>query len=267
MTPPTIGLGVLSWRGAESLNATLESYAKINLFSLFDEIVVFLPDPDKDVQDVAKTYPVTIRTAPDNLGILENIAATAECLSTDFFLFVENDCPIIETRTEAIRQINRSLELLQREDVIMSRLRSTQSPGEDFDGLRKYRALYQPGVFSYLKRLFRPGKVKRLSGYARYDGVQSMKRHGAAFEDLGDDYYLVDCAIMPWTNQSILIRRDIFLETIIPHARQVKTRRGANKLPNLEVELNKGPFWRKSGWKIVSGPGLFTHKRHEHRGY
>lgn len=267
MTSPTLGLGVLSWRGAESLDATLGSYAKIDLFSLFDEVVVFLPDPDKEVQEVAKKYPVTIRTAPENLGILENIAATVECLSTEFFLFVENDCPIIETRDEAKRQIEKSLKILERDNVIMSRLRSIDFPGQDFDGLRKYRALYQDGFRAYLKRLFRLGKVKRLSGYARYDGTESMKRHGKAFENLGDDYYLVDCSVMPWTNQSILMRRDIFLETIIPHARQVKTSRGANKLPNLEVELNTGTFWRHSAWKILCGPGLFTHERHEHRGY
>ena len=267
MKPPTIGLGILSWRGATSLNSTLKSYADIDLFSLFDDVVVFLPDPDKQVLDVAKMYPVTIHTAPKNLGILENIAATADCLSTEFLLFTENDCPIIETRDEAEKQLNRSLKLLKRDDVIMSRLRSVKSPGQDFDGLRKYRALYEGGVISNIKRAFRPGKVKRLSGYARYDGPNSMHRHGNAFENLGDDYYLVDCRVMPWTNQSILIRRNIFLETIIPHARQVKTRRGANKLPNLEIELNKGRFWRHSGWKILCGPGLFTHERQENRGY
>ena len=267
MNIPSVGLGVLSWRGAESLNSTLKSYAKIDLFSLFDEVIVFLPAPDKKVLDVAEKYPVTIHTAPYNLGILENIAAAIECLSTEFFLFVENDCPIIETRDEAKRQIDQSLRLLKREDVIMSRLRSVEHPGEDFDGLRKYRKLYEPGLFSAVQRIFRPGKVKRLSGYARYDSVSSMERHGSAFENMGDGYYLVDCAVMPWTNQSILMRRDVFLEKIIPHARQVKTKRGANKLPNLEIELNKGTFWRNSGWKILSGPGLFTHKRHEYRGY
>ena len=267
MTSQTIGLGVLSWRGAESLNATLESYAKIDFFSLFDEVAVFLPDPDENVLEVVKKYPVTAHKALKNLGILENIAATAECLSTEFFLFVENDCPIIETHDEARKQIERSIEFLRRDDVIMSRLRSAKQPGEDFDGLRKYRALYEGRFVSSLKRMLRPGKVKRLSGYARYDGDESMKRHGSAFENLGDDYYLVDCAVMPWTNQSILMRRSLFLETIIPHARQVKTNRGANKLPNLEIELNKGTFWRNSGWKILCGPGLFTHRRHEHRGY
>jgi len=267
MKPQTIGLGVLSWRGADSLNSTLESYERIDFFSLFDEVIVFLPNPDDHVLDVAKSYPVTIHTAPDNLGILENIAATVKCLSTDFFLFMENDCPIIETLDEAKKQLDQSLSILEREDVIMSRLRSTRSPGEDFDGLRKYRALYKPGYFSTLKRLLRPGKLKRLSGYARYDSLKSMQRHSLYFEDLGDDYYLVDSAIMPWTNQSILMRRTIFLDTIIPHARQIKTKRGANKLPNLEIELNKGTFWRNSGSKILCGPGLFTHRRHEHRGY
>jgi hypothetical protein len=267
MTSPTIGLGVLSWRGAKSLDATLKSYHDTNLFSLFDEVVVFLPDPDDDVQKVAKKYSVTFRTAQTNLGILENIAATAACLSTEFFLFVENDCPIIETREEAQKQIDRSLKLLEREDVIMSRLRSIRHPGEDFDGLRKYRTLYKSGPLAQFRRIFRPGKVKRLSGYARYDGPDAMTRHEKYIEDLGDDYYLMDCAIMPWTNQSILMRRKRFLETIIPHARQVKTSRGANKLPNLEIEMNKGDFWRKSGWKILCGPGLFTHRRAEFRGY
>ena len=267
MKTPTIGLGVLSWRGADSLESTLESYAKIDFFSLFDEVVVFLPDPDARILEVAGKFPVTIHTAPENLGILENIAATAQGLSTEVFLFVENDCPIIETRKEAKNQIARSLKLLERDDVIMSRLRSVNSPGQDFDGLRKYRTLYRSGFLAQLRRILRPGKVRRLSGYARYDGPNSMRRHGKGFEPIGDDYYLVDCRIMPWTNQSILIRRDTFLETIIPHARQVKTRRGANKLPNLEIEMNKGGFWANSGWKILCGPGLFTHQRHEDRGY
>lgn len=265
--PSTIGLGVLSWRGAESLNSTLESYKKTDLFSLFDEVVVFLPDPDDYVLKVAKSFPVRAHTSPDNLGILENIAATASCLSTDYILFVENDCPIIENREEAKKQIQRSLEILERENVVMSRLRSVKTPGQDFDGLQKYRALYQSGFAAALTRFFRPGKVKRLAGYARYDSPEAMARHARYFENLGDGYILVDSHIMPWTNQSILIRREILLETIIPHARQVKTRRGANKLPNLEIELNKGRFWRNSGWKILCGPGLFTHRRHEDRGY
>ncbi len=267
MTRPTVGLGILSWRGAESLENSLRSYAEADLFSLFDEVVVFLPDPDARVLKVANKFPVTIHTATKNLGILENIAATAECLSTDYLLFTENDCPLIETRDEAERQINRSLKVLPREDVIMSRLRSVKSPGQDFDGLRKYRALYNSGLLASIKRLLRPRKVERLSGYARYDGLDSIRRHEKAFEDIGDGYFLVDARAMPWTNQSILIQREIFLNTIIPHARQVKTRRGANKLPNLEIELNKGRFWRQSGWKVLSGPGLFTHERQENRGY
>ena len=53
MKPSTIGLGVLSWRGADSLNSTLKSYAKVDLFSLFDEVVVFLPDPDDKVLELS----------------------------------------------------------------------------------------------------------------------------------------------------------------------------------------------------------------------
>jgi len=47
----------------------------------------------------------------------------------------------------------------------------------------------------------------------------------------------------------------------------VKTKRHANHLPNLEIEMNKSRQWRRSGWKIACGLGLFTHERIGDRGY
>jgi len=43
----SVGLGILSWRGHASLNQSLKSYAKEDFFSLFDEAMIFLPDPSR----------------------------------------------------------------------------------------------------------------------------------------------------------------------------------------------------------------------------
>lgn len=262
-----VGLSILSWRGAKTLNSSLESYNRANLFSIFKEAQVFLPDPDETVMAVAEHFDVQVRTISKNLGIMENMAAAAEAMTTDYILMLENDCPLIHGHSEAQSQIIQSLELLRRDDVIMARLRSVSSPGQAFDGLAKYQRLYDGSMRSRLTRTFRPEKIKRLSGYALYDSTESIQRHGDYFEKLENEFYVVDAAIMPWTNQSILIERATFLNEILPLARSVKTRRHANDFPNLEIELNNSHAWRNSGWKIACGPGLFTHERIGNRGY
>lgn len=263
----SIGLSILSWRGAEALRPSLESYTAADLCSEFSESQLFLPDPDEAVQNVAREYNIIARTIPQNLGIMENMVAAASTMSTDYILMLENDCPLIEPISEVRRQIEKSLTLLERDDVIMARLRSVREPGQAFSGLTKYRSLHNGSLKSQMAKVFRPDKHHRLTGYALYDGLQSIDRHRKYFEYTGDDFYLVDAFVMPWTNQSILIHRETFLNKIIPLARSVKTKRHANNLPNLEVEMNKTPLWRNSDWKIACGPGLFTHERIGDRGY
>ncbi len=45
----TVGLGILSWRGDESLGGTLQSHKEADLLSILDEALVLLPDPDEAV--------------------------------------------------------------------------------------------------------------------------------------------------------------------------------------------------------------------------
>ncbi len=263
----SVGVSILSWRGAETLRPSLESYAAAKLFDVFTESQIFLPDPDKAVIEVANAFEINVKTIPQNLGIMENMVAAAESMSTDYILMLENDCPLIEPISEVRRQLTKSLELLERHDVIMARLRSVRAPCQAFSGLEKYRRLYDGSLKSRITKRLRPDKLQRLTGYALYDGPESIGRHLPHFEDVGDNFYLIDASVMPWTNQSILIHRETFLNKIIPLGRTVKTRRHANSLPNLEIELNKSPAWRSSGWKIACGPGLFTHERIGDRGY
>lgn len=263
----SIGLSILSWRGAEALRPSLESYDSAKLFAEFSEAQLFLPDPDEAVRNVGSNYKINIRIIPQNFGIMENMAAAASAMSTDYILMLENDCPLIEPISEVRRQLEKSLILLNRDDVIMSRLRSVREPGQAFSGLTKYRRLHDGAMKSRIAKRLRRDKLQRLTGYALYDGPEAIGRHPNYFENVGDDFYLVDTFAMPWTNQSILIHRETFLNKIIPLARSVKTKRTANSLPNLEIEMNKTPLWRNSRWKIACGPGLFTHERVGDRGY
>ncbi|MCB1485188.1 MAG: hypothetical protein KDJ17_09890, partial [Hyphomicrobiaceae bacterium] len=79
-------------------------------------------------------------------------------------------------------------------------------------------------------------------------------------------FYLLPTAVIPWTNQSIMIDRKFFLDNIIARSLSVSGRRQTNGYRNIEIELN-GSWWRKRPWKIAVAPGLFTHRRIGYRGY
>jgi len=268
---PTLGMGILSWRGSHSLDNALHSYAKEDLFSLFDRRAIILPDPDGEIITLAKKHPLELHTFPKNIGIAGGMKAIAENLPTDYILFLENDCPLIENFAEAKRQITLALDVLQKKQAFMARLRSRRLPGEHFTTLDKYKRYWGAGVLPKYRRSLRPAKAKRLSGTAIYVDNDEAQKHPEDIQlhsqhDNGSNY-LVGSNIMPWTNQSILIRREAFLDRIIPYVKSQPLRRTINGFHNIEIELNRSDFWVQSNHKIFCPPGLFTHKRLEYRGY
>ncbi len=265
----TVGLGILSWHGAASLAQALASYGREDFFSLFDDAMIFLPDPDADVLDVAGQYPLRIETHPKNAGILAGMEEIAKRMDTDYIFFTENDTPLVESRPEAKRQIEKALALLHTKQAIMARMRSVKNYGETFDIIDKYRRYFpEPDTLhARLRRTFRPLKAKRLCGAAIYGTAQPAERFPKYIKACGDGFYLVDTQVLAWTNQSIIIGRDFFLNTILPYCKSVPFKRGINGFRSIEIELNTSKFWTHSGWKIACGPGLLTHKRAGDRGY
>lgn len=265
----SIGLGTLSWRGTNSLRAALKTYEDADFFSLFDETVIFLPEPDAEAVKTASQHPYRIETQPENLGILNGMEEIAKRLKTDYIFFTENDCPLIEPRAEAKRQITKALTLLSQDAACMARMRHTTHFGEKFDIYDKYlRYFPTPDTLpAKIRRIFRPEKAKRLCGNAVYADSRPNLRFPKYINDVQDGFYLVDAATMAWTNQSIIVKRDFFLETIIPYCKSTPLRGVANGFRAIEIELNRSKFWTKSGWKIACGPGILTHKRADDRGY
>ncbi len=269
MEIPTIGLGILSWRGHRSLDAAMTSYQEADFFSLFDEAMIFLPDPDEAVLDIANKYPLRIETDPNNAGILVGMEEIAKRLNTDYIFFTENDCPLLEPRDEAERQINKARNLLMSGQAKMARMRHVKHYGETFNIIDKYYRYFptQDTLVAKLRQLLRPEKARRLSGAAIYGSNTPAQKFPKDITDAGDGFYLVDAAVMAWTNQSILIERDFFLNTIIPYCKSIPLGRNINGFRSIEIELNRSKFWTKSGWKIACGPGLLTHQRANDRGY
>jgi hypothetical protein len=265
---PTIGLAILSWHGYEALEYSLQSYQKNNLFSMFHQNVIFLPEQREKETSLAMEYGLEVYGSAKNLGILGGFEALSKCLKTDYILLLENDCPLIENYNEAKKQIDYSINALIQGKADVVRLRHRLQPGEQFSTLDKFRAFYPSKEQNFLtktnaliKRVFRPQKAHRLKGIACYDSVESALKFPDNIEyDKDNDCFFVDASILNWTNQSNLLSKKFFDENIIGFAKEQNTKRHVNGFKTIEIELNCRE-WKEKKYKIALPKGLFTHYR------
>lgn len=269
-----LGLCVLSWKGYDTLKNSLQSYADQDFLSLFEETCVFLPEAGEKGRAIAQQFGMKQSETAENLGILGGFEAMGHSMSTPYILLLENDLPLIETREVAERQIGDALEYLKIGKAQVVRFRHRIKWGYDFAAPDKFiRYFGEPNnptskhISAFVRRMLRPAKAYRLSGNAIYVYKDAHKRFPKEISyDPKTDFYLVSSSILPWTNQSIMIDRQFFLDHIIRYAKGATTTRRVNGFRNLEIEMNS-PYWRKSGWKVCVSPGIFTHDRQGNRGY
>lgn len=272
-TKPTVGLGVLSWRGYDSLRATLQSYRAQNLFDLFDESLVFLPEMEQAGQDLVAEFGLKVAGSAQNLGILGGFEGLAQAMRTDYVLLCENDYALIENQASAAAQLARGVAALAAGEAIVWRYRHRHEPGQVWHVQKAHRYWPPPGadrvdqVLALVRRTVRPDKARKFIGYSVfYHDDRHVAQPALVRQTTGCDY-LVRSDAITWSNNPFLINRRFFLDTLIPAARARATKRVINGFPTIETELNSH-WWREQKfWIGIANPGLFTHARHGDRGY
>ena len=257
---PTMGLGLLSWGGLASLRASLGTYRRESLFSLFDEVLLFFPEISRAAVELAQDYDLPHAGSPENLGILGGFKALASAMRSDVLLLLENDCPLIEPHEEASRQLAIARRAVAAREVVAFRMRHARQPGQKFPAIQKFARYHGPGLGPLARRTLRPGKARRLAGTSVYLDDAPETRFPDLIQRQPEGWLSVSAACLPWTNQSVVVRRDVYLDTIIGEAEARPSRRTVNGFPDIEKEWNTDR-WRRSGWSIGVDRGLFTHER------
>jgi len=253
------GIGFLCWQGYDGFRQALKTYEQAHLFDLAAERLIYFNGLDEGARALAKEFAIPFAGSAENFGILGGFKGLAEAMSSEVLLLLENDLPLIEPGREARRQIRQAVDAVRAGEVQVFRMRHRHRPGQKFTTLDKYRRYHAKGTMAALRRLLRPGKARRLIGTALY-AEQAPEEKFAEIERQPQGWWKISTRHLPWTNQSIIVRRDFFLDRIIAHAEKNPSNRSVNGFPDIEKEWN-GRKWRNSGWTIGAGRGLFTHER------
>ncbi|HNQ92552.1 MAG TPA: hypothetical protein PKI93_06435 [Alphaproteobacteria bacterium] len=276
MTPPlpNLGLGILSWRGYDSLRATLKGYRDSGMLDLLGETLVFLPQMEQQGIDLATEFDVPHTGTSDNLGILGGFKAMAEAMKSDYVILAENDFQLVDESKSPLPELARALDHLKSGKSHVWRFRHLQQPGQTFhiEKILKYwpaeNASLMTKIVAIFRRLFRPKKAHKLKGMTVYIYQKPEEKFPDVIKRLPTGDLLVRSDVLNWANNVFLIERKFFLETLLPVAEAHIGGRLINGFPTIETELNRSQWWKDQKlWIGVSAPGLFTHDRLNDRGY
>jgi len=272
-----LGLGILSWKGYDSLTASLTSYKKAGFLDLFSEKLLFLPEIDEKGIQIAESFSMPHQGTPNNLGILGGFKALAESMTSKYLLLIENDFQLSKDSDDSSicsDALSRGLCHLQTGESKVWRFRNLQTPGLPLQTSKVLK--YWPKDNASLKsklvagglRLLRPDKAHRLKGMTIYTSSTPAEKFPDVIKQLNNGDYLVRSDVLNWSNNMFLIERNFFLNSIISIAESHIKDRLINGFPTIEIELNRSNWWRENKfWIGVSNPGLFTHDRKGDRGY
>lgn len=255
--PITFGIGMLCYGRYETFRAALQTYRDAGLFDLADEVVVAFNGLDEDGRNLAAEFDLPVIGTEANTGILGGFKMLAEGLKSDIVLLLENDLPLIESVREMKRQISIARAALADEEVDVFRFRHRIKPGYRDQAAWKFRRYYEPSILAQLRRVVRPGKAMKMIGNSIYVYTEPDQIFDE-IERMPDGWFKISAKHITWTNQSIMIRRQFFLDEILAYAETHPSNRTVNGFPDIEKELNSS-HWRNSGWYVGADLGLFTH--------
>ena len=268
-----LGVGILSWHGYQSLEASLISYEQAGMLDIFDEAILFLPEQTEHGSNIGHQYGYTVEGSSENLGIFGGFRALANSMTSDYILLLENDWLLIEKPDELRRQIEVGQSLLHDKKAVCIQCRSRKNPGETLTSAEKYYRYFpkpEAGFSKFLtaniRRFLRPEKTRRMIGNASHTETAPERKFPSYYKLDENGFLHTNSSIRNWNNNPFMIERKFFQNTLMTYVDEFKSKRRINNFKNIEIEPN-GDYWSKKKWPIAIAPGLFTHNRLGDRGY
>lgn len=251
-------IGILSWKAHETIRKTLRTYEATHLRSVFDEAVIHFNSRTPEDDAIAHAFGWTPAGDERNLGLLEGTAQLAREMSGDILLMLQNDCPVCVPEEEAATYLREAKELILSGKADIVRCRHRWNVGQGFSDCANYLKYYRRGGKKTLKGILRPFKARRMIGRSPYVEPNPETLFPNDIRKEGN-FLIVDSAVINFTDQPFMIRKDLLLE-LARYAKEHPKKRTLNGFQVLELNLNCR-WWRNQHYRIAVGQGCFTHNR------
>jgi hypothetical protein len=267
-----LSVGVLSYRAHQTIQRTLELHRKSGLTKLAAEFFVYFNAICPEDEQLAQAAGVAYRGSPENTGIYGGFRAIAELAAHPYVLILENDITPLEG-VDMAACLDSCLSDMREHGIKVFSLRSRAFPGQG--GVRgKYVRCFQihdaidpqlkpgkPPVTSRVSMLLAHGYLSKFAGTAIYVEKSPEKAQPRAIRKLPSGNYLTDSRFRNWSNQSLLVERDFFLNTICRRVEEKPDPRLVHGHQDIERALNSW-WWRRRREPMGhAAQGVFTHAR------
>ena len=277
----TIGIGILSWKAHETLEASLVSYRDNGLLDFFDQQMIYFSDISDQDKKIADKYGWSF-SGGINEGIAGGMKRLAENMDTDYILLLQNDNPIVESAEFASQHIQQAIKLMEDKKVDLCRMRHRWKVGEGFADVSKYLkyfpaqnidANFLPQEHGFKTVEFKNTVKKKVLQLLRFRKAHKLKGRSIFLESNPEQIYpenirrdgeflIIDSSILDFTDQCLLISKKMWLDIFVPFVEANPSSRSPNGFQAPEICINRG-WWRKKHFKIAQGLGLFSHARYD----
>lgn len=239
MTLP-ISAGILSWKSPNTLEKTLETYVKNDLFDLIQDVVILFQEVTDDDKRLADKFKLPFIGLDTNVGIGNGMLMLAEQARKDKFIFLEHDWQLVENYFTTKRRLLGALELLD-DGYHSVRLRSRKNfgyplysevcKGNELNHYDPNTDLISPHLFDCVHWINEPDKMFP-------DKIQKHKYH-----------YVTTSRWSNWTNNPCLFNTKFLIKSIEKFV--------SYEEKHLEPSISS--WWASQNYKIAWGEGLFKH--------
>ena len=240
MSKIPISIGILSWKGYQTLLQTLTSYNNNNFLQNVNDVCILFNEVSDEDKKVAKLFNIPYIGKKNNIGIGKGFLELIKQCKTNNVLILENDWQLIENLETTIKRLQSGLDLLDGEiDVV--RYRHRINPGHPlFSLVHKDKELDYYDDWSQLK-----------SSHL-LDAIHWTKNPEVKFKGLiekNNEYFITTSRYGNWTNNPCLYKKSFYIDNIKPFMGEGE-----------DLERKIAYWWPRQNFKIAHGEGLFTHK-------
>jgi hypothetical protein len=232
-----ISIGILSWNSPEVLEETLKTYILNGLFSLVSDITVLFQEVTKEDKAIARKYGIPFIGLDTNVGIAKAYQILSEQAKEDYFIFLEHDWQVIETKNTIKKRLISAIELLE-ENFHCVRLRSRRNPGFPL-----FSEVYKDNELNHYD------ETTGLISPHLFDCIHWTEDPDLKFEQIKKHkyHYTTTSRWSNWTNNPCIYETKFLTEILEPFIE--------DKL--LEPAITK--WWAEQNYNIAWGEGLFKH--------